>query len=54
MARVDSLRRSDADRLYRALRSALESAIAKGGVHTGDVIWPGTRAASASCCAAPR
>ena len=37
-ARVDSLRRTDADRLYRALRSALESAIAKGGVHTGDVI----------------
>ena len=37
-ARVDGLRRSDADRLYRALRSALESAIAKGGVHTGDVI----------------
>ena len=37
-ARVDSLRRSDADRLYRALLSALESAIAKGGVHTGDVI----------------
>ncbi len=37
-ARVDSLRRNDADRLYRALRSALESAITKGGVHTGDVI----------------
>ena len=33
-----SLRRADADRLYRALESALESAIAKGGVHTGDVI----------------
>ncbi len=37
-ARTDSLRRSDADRLYRALKSALQSAIAKGGVHTGDVI----------------
>src|SRR5580692_3676191 len=37
-ARTASLERKDADRLYRALESALESAIAKGGVHTGDVI----------------
>ncbi len=37
-ARAGSLQRKDADRLYRALRSALESAIAKGGVHTGEVI----------------
>ena len=37
-ARTDSLRRRDADRLYRALESALRSAIARGGVHTGDVI----------------
>jgi len=37
-ARTDSLSRPDADRLYRALRSALRSAIAQGGVHTGDVI----------------
>jgi formamidopyrimidine-DNA glycosylase len=37
-ARVDSLRRQDVDRLYHALQSALRSAIAKGGVHTGDVI----------------
>ena len=37
-ARTNSLQRSDADRLYRALKSALESAAAKGGVHTGDVI----------------
>jgi formamidopyrimidine-DNA glycosylase len=36
--RTSSLRRPDADRLYRALGAALESAIAKGGVHTGDVI----------------
>jgi formamidopyrimidine-DNA glycosylase len=36
--RTNSLRRQDADRLYRALQSALRSAIAKGGVHTGDVI----------------
>ena len=37
-ARAGSLQRTDADRLYRALRSALDSALAKGGVHTGDVI----------------
>ena len=37
-ARVDTLRPEDADRLYRALQSALDSAIAKGGAHTGDVI----------------
>ena len=37
-ARTGSLRRQDADRLYRALQSALESAIARGGVHTGEVI----------------
>jgi formamidopyrimidine-DNA glycosylase len=37
-ARTSSLRRADADRLYRALGSALDSAFAKGGVHTGDVI----------------
>jgi formamidopyrimidine-DNA glycosylase len=37
-ARTDQLRRADADRLYRALVSALNSAIARGGVHTGDVI----------------
>jgi formamidopyrimidine-DNA glycosylase len=37
-ARTGSLQRKDADRLYRALQSALESAIANGGVHTGTVI----------------
>ncbi len=37
-ASVDTLQPRDADRLYRALGSALESAIAKGGVHTGEVI----------------
>jgi formamidopyrimidine-DNA glycosylase len=37
-ARVDSLQRKDADRIYRALQSALASAMAKGGVHTGEVI----------------
>ena len=35
---VNRLRRADADRLYRALRSVLESAKAHGGAHTGDVI----------------
>jgi formamidopyrimidine-DNA glycosylase len=38
LARTDSLQRKDADRLYRALKAAVESATAKGGVHTGDVI----------------
>jgi formamidopyrimidine-DNA glycosylase len=37
-APVDRLRPRDADRLYRALRSVLESAVARGGAHTGDVI----------------
>jgi formamidopyrimidine-DNA glycosylase len=37
-ARTSSLSRADADRLYRALKSALASAIAHGGVHTGAVI----------------
>ena len=37
-ARTASLQRKDANRLYRALESALRSATAKGGVHTGDVI----------------
>jgi formamidopyrimidine-DNA glycosylase len=32
------LQRRGADRLYHALKSVLESAIAKGGAHTGDVI----------------
>ena len=35
---VDYLQPRDAGRLYRALKSALASAIARGGVHTGDVI----------------
>ena len=37
-ARTGSLQRRDADRLYHALKAALDSAVAKGGVHTGDVI----------------
>ena len=36
---VNRLRRADVDRLYRALRSVLDSAMADGGgAHTGDVI----------------
>jgi formamidopyrimidine-DNA glycosylase len=35
---VNRLRPRDADRLYRATRSVLESAAANGGAHTGDVI----------------
>jgi formamidopyrimidine-DNA glycosylase len=46
-ARTDRLRRADADRLYRALVSALDSAIARGGVHTGDVI--GARHPGGTC-----
>ena len=37
-ARVNTLRRQDADRLYRALGAALTAAIERGGVHTGEVI----------------
>jgi formamidopyrimidine-DNA glycosylase len=37
-ARTGSLQRKDADRIYRAVKSVLDSAIAKGGAHTGDVI----------------
>jgi formamidopyrimidine-DNA glycosylase len=38
LARVDSLSSAQVNRLYRALKSVLESASAKGGAHTGDVI----------------
>lgn len=36
-ARVDSLSAAQVKRLYRELKSVLESAIAKGGAHTGDI-----------------
>ncbi len=36
--RVNTLRPRDAGRLYRAVRSVLESAAVNGGAHTGDVI----------------
>jgi formamidopyrimidine-DNA glycosylase len=35
---VSHLQRKDTDRLYRARRSVLAAATAKGGAHTGDVI----------------
>ena len=38
LARVDSLSSVQVNRLYRALKSVLESAEAKGGAHTGDII----------------
>ena len=38
LARVDSLSPAQVNRLYRALKSVLESALAKGGAHTGDMI----------------
>src|SRR5271170_2426001 len=38
LARVDSLSSAQVNRLYRALKSVLESAIAKGGAHTGEII----------------
>jgi formamidopyrimidine-DNA glycosylase len=38
LARVDSLSLAQVNRLYRTLKSVLESAIAKGGAHTGDII----------------
>jgi len=37
-ARVDTLRPQDVDRLSLALKSALKSAMANGGAHTGEVI----------------
>ena len=37
-ARVDSLSSAQVNRLYRALKSVLKSAVAKGGAHTGDII----------------
>jgi formamidopyrimidine-DNA glycosylase len=38
LARVDSLSSAQVNRLYRALKSVLKSAMAKGGAHTGDII----------------
>ena len=52
-ARTNSLQRNDPDRLYRALKSAIQSATAKGGAHTATLSWPGVPAAPARA-AAPR
>jgi formamidopyrimidine-DNA glycosylase len=38
LARTGSLSPAQVNRLYRALKSVLESASAKGGAHTGDII----------------
>ena len=38
LAPVDSLSSAQVNRLYRALKSVLASAIAKGGAHTGEII----------------
>jgi formamidopyrimidine-DNA glycosylase len=38
LARVDTLSAAQVNRLYRALKSVLESATAKGGAHTGDMV----------------
>jgi formamidopyrimidine-DNA glycosylase len=38
LARVDSLSPAQVNRLYRALKSVLASAIANGGAHTGDIV----------------
>ena len=38
LARADSLSAAQVNRLYRALKSAVESATAQGGAHTGGVI----------------
>jgi formamidopyrimidine-DNA glycosylase len=38
LARVDSLSSAQVNRLYRALKSVLASAIANGGAHTGDIV----------------
>ena len=38
LARVNSLSAVQVNRLYRALKSVLESASAKGGAHTGEII----------------
>jgi formamidopyrimidine-DNA glycosylase len=51
-ARTGSLRRQDADRLYRALQSALKSAAAGGGAHTGKVIAARRRGGTCPRCGA--
>jgi formamidopyrimidine-DNA glycosylase len=38
LARVDTLSAAQVNRLYQALKSVLEAAIANGGAHTGDMI----------------
>jgi formamidopyrimidine-DNA glycosylase len=47
LARVDTLSAAQVRRLYRALKSVLASAVAKGGAHTGEMI--GTRHPGGTC-----
>lgn len=51
--RVDTLDRPELDRLHRALRSALASALDNGGVHTGRVIDHRTDGGTCPRCGAP-
>jgi formamidopyrimidine-DNA glycosylase len=47
LARAGSLSPAQVNRLYRALKSVLESASAKGGAHTGDIV--GARHPGGTC-----
>ena len=50
---VGRLQRKDTDRLYRALRSVVASAVAKGGAHTGAVIAARRPGGTCPRCGAP-
>jgi formamidopyrimidine-DNA glycosylase len=49
---VDALSRAEIDRLYRAVRGAVESAVAGGGVHTLSIVPARTTGAVCPRCAA--
>lgn len=51
--RVNTLERADLDRLHRAVRSALTSAMTRGGVHTGRVIASRVKGGACPRCGAP-
>jgi formamidopyrimidine-DNA glycosylase len=50
---VSRLQRKDTDRLYRALRSVVASAVAQGGAHTGAVIVARRPGGTCPRCGAP-
>jgi formamidopyrimidine-DNA glycosylase len=50
---VSRLQRKDTDRLYRALRSVVASAVAQGGAHTGAVIAARRPGGTCPRCGAP-